>query len=62
METTTINQVWLTVAEVSDKLGLSKMTVYRMINERKLPAYKFGRAFRVKLEDFNSYVENSIVA
>jgi excisionase family DNA binding protein len=45
--TSTASEVrWLTVAEVATKLNLSKMTVYRMISQKELPAYQFGRAFR----------------
>jgi len=50
---------WLTVAEVADKLGLSKMTVYRMIANKEIPAYQFGRAYRIDEEDFNKYVASS---
>lgn len=53
---------WLTVAEVAAKLNLSKMTVYRMIDEKKLPAYKFGRTFRIKTDEFKKFVEDSQVS
>ncbi|QBI56865.1 helix-turn-helix domain-containing protein [Streptomonospora litoralis] len=37
----------LTVTEVARMLRLSKMTVYRMIHDGRLPAIRIGRAYRV---------------
>ena len=55
------NEIWLIVAEVANFLGVSKMTVYRMISMGEIKAYKFGRAFRVKREDFAEFVQKSEV-
>ena len=38
---------FLTVAEVADKMRVSKMTVYRMVHSGELPAMRFGRSYRV---------------
>lgn len=35
-------RTWLTVEEVADQLRVSKMTVYRLVSERKLAAIQFG--------------------
>jgi excisionase family DNA binding protein len=37
----------LTVAEVAERLRISKMTVYRLIHTEQLPAIRLGRSFRV---------------
>lgn len=50
---------WLTVAEIADRLKLSKMTVYRMIEHKEITAFKFGRAYRIKPEHFDEYVAKS---
>lgn len=61
--TSTASEVrWLTVAVVATKLGISKMTVYRMIAQKELPAYQFGRAFRIKETDYDQFVEKSAVS
>lgn len=52
---------WLTVTEVAAKLNLSKMTVYRMISEKELKSYKFGRSFRISPADLEEYINNSEV-
>ncbi len=38
---------FLTVAEVAEMMGVSKMTVYRLVHSGELPAIRFGRSFRV---------------
>jgi excisionase family DNA binding protein len=43
-----LNEVaFLTVAEVASIMGVSKMTVYRLVNSGHLPAIRVGRSFRV---------------
>jgi excisionase family DNA binding protein len=39
---------FLTVAEVADRMRVSKMTVYRLVHSGELPAVRFGRSFRVQ--------------
>jgi putative molybdopterin biosynthesis protein len=54
-------KIFLTIDEVSKTLNLSKMTIYRYINAGKLPAYKFGREFRIEPKDFDDFLkENKI--
>jgi excisionase family DNA binding protein len=38
---------FLTVAEVAERMRVSKMTVYRLLHNGALPAVRFGRSFRV---------------
>jgi excisionase family DNA binding protein len=47
----------LTVREVADNLRVSTMTVYRLIREDKLPAYRVGKHFRIKVSDLEAYLE-----
>jgi excisionase family DNA binding protein len=37
----------LTVAEVADRMGLPRMTVYRMIHAGELPADRVGATYHV---------------
>lgn len=37
----------LTVAEVADRMGLPRMTVYRMIHAGELPADRVGTTYHV---------------
>lgn len=48
----------LTINEITTILKVSKLTIYRYIKSGKLPAYKVGRDYRVKQEDFDKLLEN----
>ncbi len=47
----------MTVAQVADYLHLHKLTIYRYIRERKLPAIRLGRSFRVMREDVHKFLD-----
>lgn len=48
---------FLSVADVASVLYVSKMTVYRMIENGDLPALKINnRTFRVNQEDLHAYI------
>lgn len=38
---------YLTLEQVAEKLQLSKITIYRMVNSKQLPAVKIGRSWRI---------------
>ena len=46
----------LTVNEVADLLRVSRLTVYRLIKEGDVPAFKVGRGYRLREEDVHSYL------
>ncbi|WP_028936937.1 helix-turn-helix domain-containing protein [Pseudonocardia spinosispora] len=46
----------LTVAEVAAQWRVSKMTVYRLVRDGKLPALRVGRSFRVFQRDAREHV------
>lgn len=50
---------WLGTAEAARYLGLTSRTLYRLIDEGQLPAYKFGRVIRLKQADVDAFVEGS---
>lgn len=50
---------WLGTAEAARYLGLTSRTLYRLIDEGQLPAYKFGRVIRLKQADVDAFVESS---
>ena len=49
----------LTINEITAILKVSKLTIYRYIKSGKLPAYKVGRDYRVKQEDFDKLLEKN---
>jgi excisionase family DNA binding protein len=52
---------FLMVGEVADRLRVSKMTVYRWIEEGRLPAMQVGKQFRVKVVDLDAMMESAQV-
>jgi excisionase family DNA binding protein len=49
-------QEFYTAKEISDKLKLNVMTIYRYINSGKIKAYKIGKEFRVEKEEFEEFL------
>jgi excisionase family DNA binding protein len=46
----------LTVNEVADLLRVSRMTVYRLIKDGAMPAFRVGRGYRLREEDVHTYL------
>jgi excisionase family DNA binding protein len=48
---------YLTVERIARELGVSEETVLRWIRKRQLKAYKLGRDYRVKKEDYQEFLD-----
>lgn len=46
----------LDVKTVAERLGLCKMTVYRLIHAGRIPAVQVGRSYRIEEKDFQAYL------
>ena len=53
---------WLGTPEAAERLGITQRTLYRLIDEGQVPAYKMGRVLRVKADDLELFLERSRVA
>jgi excisionase family DNA binding protein len=53
---------WLSTKAASDRLGITLRTLYRFIDEGRIPAYQFGRVIRLKAPDVGTFVEESRIA
>lgn len=49
-------ETMLTVAQIAERLGLCKMTIYRRIKAGELPAVRVGRSYRVDEAQFRAYL------
>ncbi len=47
----------MTVSEVAQLMRVSKMTVYRLIKQGDLPAFRVGRGYRMREEDVHRYLD-----
>jgi excisionase family DNA binding protein len=50
---------WLSTTEVRERLGITLRTLYRLIDEGQIPAYKIGRVIRMKAEDIDGFLVRS---
>lgn len=53
---------WLSTAAAARHLGITPRTLYRLIDEGEIPAYKFGRVIRLQERDVESFIERSRIA
>ena len=53
--------VWLGTPEAAEMLGITQRTLYRLIDEGQVTAYKMGRVLRIKASDIDVFIENSRV-
>lgn len=53
---------WMTVAEVAKRLRVSKMTIYRLVEQGEIPSIKVGRSFRIADYEFRAYLTERIEA
>lgn len=52
---------WVTVADVARYLGVSKMTVYRLIHAGEIPAIAVGRSYRIRESVLMNFIEGAAV-
>lgn len=46
----------LTVREVADYLKVTERTLYRLVQDRKLPAFKVGNSWRFRRQDLERWI------
>lgn len=49
---------WMSTADAAEYLGVQSRTLYRFIDEGRLPAYRFGRVIRLKRDDVDDFVQS----
>ena len=49
---------WMSSGAAADYLGVGTRTLYKFIDEDKLPGYKFGRVIRLKRSDVEKFLES----
>ena len=48
---------FLTVEDIARDLGVTEDTVRSWIREKKLPAYRVGREYRIKIVDYERFLQ-----
>ena len=49
---------WLNTDEAAKRLGITTRTLYRFMDQGRLPSYRFGRVFRLKTTDIELFIED----
>lgn len=62
MDQNDLEESYLTVAEVADKLKLNQQTVRNWIDQGSLPALRVGRRVRIKRSDFERVLNEAYSA
>ena len=50
---------WLSVDEIAVYLGIGRDTVYKWIDDRKMPAHKVGRLWKFRKEEVDGWVRGA---
>jgi len=58
----TADITWLNTGESARRLGITPRTLYRFIDDGKVPAYRFGRVIRLKESEVAQFIEESRIA
>ena len=52
-----MNEEFYKAEDLAEKLKVNIMTIYRYIKAKKLTAYKIGKEFRIKKDEFDKFLE-----
>jgi excisionase family DNA binding protein len=58
---TELQREWLTYAEAQAVSGLSRTTIWKLVNAGEVEAARIGRALRINRESLDAYMRRSIV-
>ena len=53
---------WMSTGEAARRLGVTVRTLYRLIDEGELPAYKFGRVIRLQEREIEQFITSSRIS
>lgn len=49
---------WFSVEEISRHLGVSKETIYRWLEKKRIPAHRMGKLWKFKPSEVDLWVQN----
>lgn len=56
------SEPWLSVEQISIHLGVSKETIYRWIDKRRIPSYRLGKVWRFRASEVNDWLKKGEAA
>ena len=52
------DSLWVSSTQAALLLGVTIRTVYRLVDDGELTAYRFGRVIRIKRSDVTTFIES----
>lgn len=52
----TSDERWLSVEEIAGHLGISKETVYRWLEKKKIPAHRVGKLWKFRASEIDAWI------
>jgi excisionase family DNA binding protein len=49
----------MTVKEIAEYLGVHPMTIYKYVQEGKIPAFKIGASWRIRRESIKKWMDEN---
>lgn len=49
---------WLSVEEIAAHLGVSRETIYRWLEKRKIPAHRIGKLWKFQVSEIDEWIRN----
>jgi len=49
---------WLSVEQIANHLGVSKESIYRWLEKKKIPANRVGRLWKFKASEVDEWIRN----
>ena len=50
---------WFSTPQASRALGVNPTTLYRWIDQGRIPAYRFGKLIKVRPADLETFIEGA---
>ena len=52
---------WISSAKAAEHIGVALTTLYRLVDDGKIPAYRPGRSLRFRVSDLDAFLEETKV-
>jgi excisionase family DNA binding protein len=56
------NEPWVSLDDIAKHMGVSRDSIYRAIEKRRLPAHKIGRLWKFKVSEVDAWVRDGNAA
>lgn len=51
-----MTEPWLSVEGIAEHLGVSKETIYKWLDKKKIPAHRVGKLWKFKATEVDSWI------